>query len=397
MVTPFSRQTDRIEGGVSGVSAYLTQALVQTGQVRVSLVVPKSLPLDLEQETFAGCPVYRLARRGQWAGLPGTLYDVMAGKRQVFAQLDRLKPDLVHFQGCAFLAAGCRRPHVLTIHGLAERDALWSGSMVSRPLRWAMHRWTEGLGRRRVRHQILISDYVRRILLRRTGQKLRMIENPVAESFFEVVAVPHADRILCCARIIERKNILGLIEAFALLRRKVSTATLRLAGEFSDADVYYQRCCALIERYTLQGAVTWLGPLRVQAIQDEMASAGCLVLPSFQETAPLVIEEAMAVGLPVVASNLCGIPELVRDNVTGKLVDPRDPRAIANALQEICTNNALAGRMHEQARTEAVERFKASVVAEKTLNVYQQTLAPHTSHLTPRISHLVSRISHLKP
>jgi glycosyltransferase involved in cell wall biosynthesis len=82
------------------------------------------------------------------------------------------------------------------------------------------------------------------------------------------------------------------------------------------------------------------------------------------------IEEAMAVGVPVVASNRCGMPYMVRHGETGYLVDPLDPEAIAGRLGQLLVDAGLRERMGEASRLLARERYHPAAVAARTRQVY---------------------------
>jgi glycosyltransferase involved in cell wall biosynthesis len=81
------------------------------------------------------------------------------------------------------------------------------------------------------------------------------------------------------------------------------------------------------------------------------------VLPSLNEGMGRVLVEAAAAGTPVVASRVGGVPELVRDGVTGLLVEPRDPRAIAAAVSTLCANERQRESFGEAARKDIAPRF----------------------------------------
>jgi glycosyltransferase involved in cell wall biosynthesis len=104
---------------------------------------------------------------------------------------------------------------------------------------------------------------------------------------------------------------------------------------------------------------------------SELARAACLFLPSFQETAPMVISEAMAAGLPVAASRICGIPWMVADGTTGHLFDPHDSARMTECLLRLLTDDDFRDRAGRQARLEANRRFRSDVIAQRTLEVYQ--------------------------
>jgi glycosyltransferase involved in cell wall biosynthesis len=120
--------------------------------------------------------------------------------------------------------------------------------------------------------------------------------------------------------------------------------------------------------------VHFLGNLSIPDVQLELSRANCLVVPSFQENAPLTIAEAMAGGVPVVAANVGGIPGMVENEKTGLLVDPHDTESIAEAVLKILSDESLARSMGQSGKQTAETRFRASVVCEKTLNAYQEVL-----------------------
>ncbi|MFQ6034978.1 MAG: glycosyltransferase family 4 protein [Sedimentisphaerales bacterium] len=378
MVTDFPTDRDKIDGGVAGVAKYLACELAKQPNVKLTIVVPKGATDQTICQRWENFNIYRLAKEGLWRLLPGTVYDIFAGRRQIKSILRQINPDIVHFQNVTFLAANCQYPHLLTIHGIVEHDALWDRRWG--PLRWP--RWlllklTEEYGRRRVPYIILISEYTRKILPQKNKiHKTWLVNNPIADSYFDVDWQAESGRIFCCSRIRPLKNILGMIKAFAIIIQRISGAQLRIAGttEFT----YLKACKKEIKKTRLQNSVHLLGNLSIKDIQFELSKAHCLAVPSFQENAPLSIAEAMAVGVPVVAARVGGIPEMVEDGKTGLLVDPYDTKDIADAICRILSDESLARSMSQRAKQIAKNRFMASVVCRQTLQVYNEILSNPT-------------------
>lgn len=152
-------------------------------------------------------------------------------------------------------------------------------------------------------------------------------------------------------RIQDVKNHKGLVEAFALLRAMLPQRRLRLAivgdGPLFDALQRQVRDAGLEDAVWLPGSRT--------DIPELMRSFDVFALPSIAEGTPVTILEAMATGLPVVASRVGGIPEVVDDGATGLLVPPSDAQALADALAAYATDPALAAR-HGAAGRQRVER-----------------------------------------
>jgi glycosyltransferase involved in cell wall biosynthesis len=105
-------------------------------------------------------------------------------------------------------------------------------------------------------------------------------------------------------------------------------------------------------------------------VAAELSRASVFALVSREENSPLGIEEAMAAGVPVVTSNRCGMPYMVRDGTTGYLVDPEDPDDIAARLVELLGDPEHGRRMGERGRAVARERFHPDEVALRTRSVY---------------------------
>jgi glycosyltransferase involved in cell wall biosynthesis len=378
MMTVFPAEADHIDGGVAGVSKYLADELIKHPNIKLSIIVPKATTGEITYERREGFNVYRVGKKRLWSIMPGTVYDIFAGRQQIKSLLRRISPDIVHFQNVTYLAANCQYPHVLTIHGIVERDAMWDSRWGPlRWVRWLLLKLTEGYGRRRVPHVILISEYVRKFLPKKNNiHKTWLINNPIADSYFDVDWQCEPGRIFCCSRVRPLKNIIGMIKAFAIVAKQFPDTQLRIAG--AAEPVYLKACEREIEANNLHGSprrVHFLGNLSIGEVQFELSKANCLAVPSFQENAPLSIAEAMAVGVPVVGARVGGIPEMVEDGRTGLLVNPYNIRDIAEAVLRILSDRNLARSMSRSAKEIAIRRFMASSVCEQTLKVYNEILS----------------------
>jgi glycosyltransferase involved in cell wall biosynthesis len=200
------------------------------------------------------------------------------------------------------------------------------------------------------------------------------IDNPVDERFFEIVRQAEPGRILCVGWINERKNTLGSVEAFACVVNRYSKARLVIAGEAKEPE-YFNRVQQSIERYGITKRIEMLGHVNHVRLMQELARASVFLLPSRQENAPMAIAEAMAAGIPVIASNRCGMPHMVREGETGFLVDPESTEQIADRLVRLVESSLLCQQMGEAGRQVALERFHPQAVAQKTRVVYEQVCA----------------------
>jgi glycosyltransferase involved in cell wall biosynthesis len=312
--------------------------------------------------------------------LPGRRWPLVAdiwagpGRRRLLRYLRGLQCDVVHAHETHGLALGnSGLPIVFTVHGfnsanLPASDAPRAG------LRSRLWRLSEQRGLARHRHIISISPYVRGMIEPLTTAEIFDIENPVEEEFFAIGRAEEPGRVLCVGWIDERKNTLGSVESFARALRRGAQGTLAIAGEPKQA-TYMQRVRELVASHGLEDRVTFLGHLNRQRLRQELARAAVMLLPSRQENAPMAIGEAMAAGVPVIASNRCGMPYMVIEGQTGYLIEPDDCDQIADRLCRLLGDAALRRDFSLAARQHAREHFHPQQVARKTLEVYRRVAA----------------------
>jgi len=128
------------------------------------------------------------------------------------------------------------------------------------------------------------------------------------------------------------------------------------------------------------GNVRWLGALTPDETAKRIASAAMLVVPSrWYENAPYVVLEAMAAGVPVVASRIGGLPELVRDGETGVLVPPRNPETLARTIETLYHDGAARQRFGARARAIVAEEYGPERHYERLTNIYDELVNGRTS------------------
>lgn len=367
IVSPFPEQPNLFRGGVEAAACILAHGLRALGETDIHVIAPSSGVFQTTQERD-GMTLHWLPR----GKLPGFIDYWSLSRYRIQKLLSEIQPDIAHFHGLAGWTLGYNAPYVLTVHGMAERDTdHQSGRLVK--LRRAVYALVEQIGRRRAPHTIVISPYVLGQIGSQILGKRYSIENPVDVDAFEVRRNCRLPQVLYVGQINKRKNVGGLIEAFALLKARSPNATLRIVGELDHAD-YVDQCRRLVHQYDLQESVSFLGKADRRTLLNELSQAACLALVSRQETAPIIVEEAMAAGVPVVASKLCGLPYLIEDGITGFLVDQNNPQHIAERIHLVLSNTQRANEMGERARLIALSRFHANVVAQRTLALYRRIL-----------------------
>ena len=377
MVTAFPEQDGVVTGGVEGAASCLVEGLRRFPGLQIHVVSPTSSGLP-RKEVREGVTVHWLPMPG---GPPFLMYWSRFRKR-VHDCLREIAPDVTHFQGVAGWTLGYRHPYVLTVHGISEKGARYAGGW-SGVVKGVVFSVVEGAGRGMSDNLIVISPYLQETLSRQLRGERWSIENPVAEDLFRVRRGGHAGNILYVGRLSRLKNVEGVLRSFAKLIARHPEARLTIAGR-AESPAYL----ALLQRYVAENglghAVRFPGNLDRASLLQELARSACLVLLSRQETAPMVVEEAMAAGVPVVASRICGIPYLVEEGSPGFLVDPDDEEGVASRLGSLLVDAELNRSLGERSREVAEARFHSREVARRTLAVYQAVCNKARSREIPR-------------
>lgn len=160
-------------------------------------------------------------------------------------------------------------------------------------------------------------------------------------------------RLIAVGRLSPEKGQAGLIEALGLLRERGVAVTLTLVGDGPEEAMLR----AAVAAAGLGEVVTFAGRLDERATLAAIARADLLILSSFMEGLPVVLMEAMALGVPVVATRVAGIPELVRDGETGLLFDPADWAGLADAIERLAGDTSLRARLATAGRARIDEAF----------------------------------------
>jgi glycosyltransferase involved in cell wall biosynthesis len=215
------------------------------------------------------------------------------------------------------------------------------------------------------RFVVTISEFNRRLLAdacgAATAEKIHVVRCGVDVAAFAPGAriVPEVPTFVCVASLREYKGHAVLLDAVAILRARGSNVRVVLVGNGELRAALEAR----VAREGLGDRVELRGALAHQEIPAVLRASTAMVLPSVtsrdgqMEGIPVALMEAMATGVPVIATRLSGIPELVRDGETGLLVPERDPAALAAAMERLAADPALGVRLAGAARSVVRERF----------------------------------------
>jgi glycosyltransferase involved in cell wall biosynthesis len=242
------------------------------------------------------------------------------------------------------------RPLVLYAHGsdicvYAERSGAYR----------ALTRWVLG----RARHVFAASRDIEGRLTGRLGvppERVSVVPCGVDTAIFRPAPDPGNDpvedpappgpvRLLFVGDMVPPKGVPELVTAVLGLRAKGAALVLDLVGDGPLRPELEARVAEAGQGDGLRGTIRFWGTLPRPAVADRMRAAHALVLPSHNEGTPVSVMEALTCGVPVVASRVGGIPDLVADGEDGLLVPPKDPDALAAALARLSEEPGLLSRL----------------------------------------------------
>lgn len=285
-------------------------------------------------------------------------------------RLREIKPDLVHGQGterfCAWSAVWSGYPNVITIHGNMRRIARLGGA---RPFsfEWLTAR-LESCTVPRTDGVVCITRHTQSEV-GGAAPRTWLVPNAVDPAFFEIKAEPSPERtILCVGMVSAIKNQNQLLRA---LDPWVGRTRFRLVvlGAVHEHAPYGREFMQMIKG---RPWCDYSGFAGREILRQHLSQASLLVLPSIEDNCPMVVLEAMAAGVPVAASAIGGIPDLITDGDTGVLFNPNDLADMGSKVGKLLENPSWASEIAARAKRRAWDRYRPAVVAGQHMQIYRE-------------------------
>ena len=349
-----------------GVQVHIRQlaAELRTRGHRTTILAPGSRPSEDAGVRIVGRPV-RVPYRGTVAPIsfsPGAW-------RRIRSAMRSFDPDLIHAHEpltpstsmLAVLAA--EAPVVATFHASLDRSRLME-------LAGPALRQVSG----RIDAAVAVSDAAASFVRRVVRVPLEIVPNGVDVRAFSnpgrpVEGLPAGPKILWVNRLDPQKGFEIMLRAFEQLASEVGEVRLLVAGDGRD------RVLLRSLPGDLRSRILRLGTVPHEALPRYHAAADVFVSPATgQESFGIVLVEAMAAGVPVVASDIAGYREVVRDGVDGLLVPPNDPNTLAAAIRRVLSEPELAAALKAAGRSRA-QAFSWQAVAPRIEAVYDRVLS----------------------
>jgi len=176
-------------------------------------------------------------------------------------------------------------------------------------------------------------------------------------------------RIICVARLEKYKGIEYLIDAMPEILKSFPKTKLILVGDGSER----KNLTAKTKTLAIEKSVEFRGDIPHQQVPPELTKSNVFVLPSLEEGQGLAVLEAQAAQVPVIATNVGGIPDFIRNEETGILIEPKDHRAIAQNIIKVFCDPNFSQKLAENAQRH-LEKYDWNNIASKIDQIYQKLI-----------------------
>jgi glycosyltransferase involved in cell wall biosynthesis len=175
------------------------------------------------------------------------------------------------------------------------------------------------------------------------------------------------------------KGLHVALRALSLLKKRIPDVRMRIAGAHQQAGIrqsgYMRWVNSMIRQLNLADAIEWLGPLNAEQIVAELKNASAVVIPTFIENCCTAMQEAMAIGTPVVVSYAGGIPSLAKGEESCLFFPVGDEAMCAYQLERVLTDEKLSQRLSQESRKIAIVRNDRERIVQRQLEIYRQVIA----------------------
>lgn len=188
------------------------------------------------------------------------------------------------------------------------------------------------------------------------------LADPIKEFYLSKVSKVE-NKVVCVGRLYHSKGQDTLIRSVACLKNIMPKLLIEFIGDGPSKE-YLMR---LVKELGVENICRFSGEVSHEDVLKNMAEAEVTIIPSRSDACPLVSIESLAVGTPIIASTVGGIPEIIRDGLDGFLVPPDNPDLLAEKLKTLLINSNLLNEMRQKARERFLTHFEQNLAISKQI------------------------------
>jgi len=291
--------------------------------------------------------------------------------------IDRISPDLIVIMSPLFLSSAQaikeaiknKKPCVLEIHGVySERGFL---------LHTIQNIYFNTIGKWILSNSTLIrclqkDDAFELLKFGASLDKIRIVPNAVDTNLFKPSEEREENSLIWVGRMVPEKGLKYLIKALHIVIKEhyLKNISLKLIGDGPQSSSLLK----MVRRFDLKKHVRFLGSRSRKEVANILARSSLFVFPSIREGMPFSVLEAMSCGLPVIASRVIGLRNLVVDGYNGLTVPPGDSKSLADTIALLITDSTFKERLSKNAREYVLRKHSYDQILPKLLRMYHEVI-----------------------
>jgi len=182
----------------------------------------------------------------------------------------------------------------------------------------------------------------------------------------------HVVNLLFLSNLIESKGLFDLLDACKILKQNNIEFNLTLVG--AEGDISKVSLISRIDKLDLSSNIIYVGSKYGKSKDDILLTSDIFIFPTYFETFPLVLLEAMQFSLPIISTFEGGIPDVVEDGITGFLINQRDVKSLASRIEELIVNKNLRINMGKAGRKRYEELFTETIFENRLCEILSQSM-----------------------
>lgn len=312
----------------------------------------------------------------------GLFVNFMLFGSKIIKQIDEsIKPDIYHFQDTVpnlfLLKNNIGYKTVITQHGILMEEMKYQPNIFKK-IKFIIKELVERCYLPKSQNLIFISNYNLKYVCEKypiiKSINNKLIRNPIHISFFNQKKLNiEGLRLYFVGRIIKRKGLHDLLNALNDLIKLNIKIKLEVIGDFTDL-IYKKFIHSIIKNNDLNDYISFHGWQNKDRIIEISSQCNVYILPSYQETLPVSLAEAMALGKAVIATRLPGVEEMIEDGQSGFLYSKGNVKELSKKIQYLYDNPELIKKAGEKASIIAERMFNPKNILQETIDFYQNIL-----------------------
>jgi glycosyltransferase involved in cell wall biosynthesis len=345
-------------GGAENATCNIARYLTKKGhEVHVITLHNEGLPKDSQMEGFY---VHRVASSNI------RIFGELILWFEVFKCIKKISPDIIQIQ---FINYGM--PAYISKKLLHIPYCVWGrGTEVYHP--WLGKNLISYFVLKNANEVFALTHHMKRAMHHLCNRDIKVIPNGISNTRFKIWSgIKHQDRsfktLICVAILRPLKGLDYLIEALKIICERYTSTQLIIIGDGDDR----KKLETLAHNLGLSDNIAFLGKKPNTEIPKFLAESDIFVFPSLSEGFPNVLLEAMASGLPVVATNISGISEIIKDGENGLLVKPKNSQDLAEKILYLFQNDKLIRKMSEN-NLKTAKEYNWDIITAQLEEIYYQ-------------------------